>query len=798
MTTHNLDRKLAAILSADAKGYSRLMGDDEEATVRTITLYREVMTAIIEKHRGRVVDSPGDNLLAEFASVVDAVLSGVAIQEELETKNAALPENRRMQFRLGINLGDVIHEGERIYGDGVNIAARVESLAEAGGICISGSVYDQVKNKLPLGYEDLGEHEVKNIQEPVRVYRIHRDPGVSTSVIARKKKAKPLEWQKETLAVLLAILVVVWGLRLWKYFLHTTSSPRRIVSEEKMVSPLPDRPSIAVLPFDNLSDDPKQEYFADGITEDLITDLSKVSGLFVIARHSVFTYKGKSITIPQVAEELGVRYVLEGSVRKAGEKVRINAQLIDSSTGHHLWANRYDGELSDIFVLQDQFTRKIVAALAVKLSSGEQELVASRGTDNVEAYDAVLQGWEYLNQGTRESLVEAVNYFKKALELDPDYGRAHASLARAYQYSVRRLWNKDLGWPNARSLMKTHLQEASKHPTFYTHQAMAVVFLYERRHEEAIAEAERAVVLAPNDPDSHFALGRVLVFAGRPAEALDYLRRAMRLNPHDSGAYLYYIGLAQYGLDQFEKAAISSERSLKLKPKYGPWILAVAYAQIGRGQEAADIFASYFEKRGWKYGVPVEDTFKYWPFKEQRDLDRWAEGLVKAGLTNPANPAFRCQYEEAIAKAKRAISRHPEDADSQFLMGQSLILAGRSAEAIDYLKSAISLNPDDPPAYVKALGLAQFCLGRYPEALTLFEEYDKRKPNNPKWLLVATYAHLDRQEEASKVLAKYMKSRRYNNYTVERVLKYYLHAFKDPKDTERFAQGLHKAGLPMK
>jgi len=345
MTPHDIERKLAAIFSADVKGYSRLMGEDELTTIRTLTTYREVMATLIQQYRGKVVDSPGDNLLAEFASALDAVQCAVDTQQELKTRNVELPANRKMEFRIGINVGDVIVERERLYGDGVNIAARLEGLAEGGGICISGTVYDQVENKLGIGYEYLGEQAVKNISKPVRVYRVRMEPGTITSR-----------------------------------------------TETKKVVEMPDKPSIAVLPFTNLSGDPEQEYFSDGITEDISTDLSRISGLFVISRNSVFLYKGKAVKPEEVSRELGVRYILEGSVRKAGNRVRITAQLIDATTGYHLWAERYDRELKDIFTLQDEVTQKIVAALAVKLTAGEQERLVRKYTDNLEAYDYYLRG----------------------------------------------------------------------------------------------------------------------------------------------------------------------------------------------------------------------------------------------------------------------------------------------------------------------------------------------------------------------------------------------------------------------
>ncbi len=359
-------RKLTAILCADVVGYSRLMGDDEEATLESLTAYRKVFTSSIPKFRGRVVDAKGDSILAEFASVVDAVNSAVEIQRELAERNAELTDDRRMDFRIGINLGDVVVKDDAIYGDGVNIAARLESLAEPGGICISRPAHDQVKSKLTLEYEYLGEQQVKNIAEPVRAYRVRTDDPESASPQAPAQE---------------------------------TDKPSRL-------------PTIAVLPLANLSNDPEQEYFSDGITEDLITDLSKISGLSVVSRNAVFLYKGKAVNPVEVSEELGVRYVLEGSIRKAANRVRISAQLIDPTTGYHLWAERYDRDLTDIFALQDEISEKIVAALEVKLTAGEQGQVAVRYTDNLEAYDYFLRGRAYQARVTKETTDQAREMFE--------------------------------------------------------------------------------------------------------------------------------------------------------------------------------------------------------------------------------------------------------------------------------------------------------------------------------------------------------------------------------------------------
>jgi len=366
MPQEGFKRKLTAILSADAVGYSRLMAEDEAATVTTLATYREVMSSLIKQHRGRVVDSPGDNVLAEFASVVDAVQCAVAVQNEYHTRNAELAENRRMEFRIGINLGDVIDEENRIYGDGVNVAARLEALADPGGICVSKTAFDQIETKLPLGYEYLGEQSVKNIPKPVGAYRVLMQPRVTVAGEAKSERTKPLWRRKAILVAIAAVLILAVAVGFWHFYMRRPSVEP--ASVEKMAFPLPDKPSIAVLPFVNMSGDPQQEFFSDGITENIISALSQVPNLFVIARNSTFTYKGKPVKVQQVAEELGVRYVLEGSVQKSGDTLRITAQLIDAITGRHVWSERYNRKLKDIFALQDDITMKVITALQVKLT----------------------------------------------------------------------------------------------------------------------------------------------------------------------------------------------------------------------------------------------------------------------------------------------------------------------------------------------------------------------------------------------------------------------------------------------
>jgi len=387
MATQEVKRKLTAILSADVKGYSRLMGKDETGTLQTLNTYKEVMANLIQHHHGRVVDAPGDNVLAEFASVVDAVQCAVEIQKELKARNDRLPINRRMEFRIGINLGDVVEEEDKIFGDGVNIAARMESLADGGGISISKIVYDQIKNKLTLRYEYLGKRTVKNIAEPVQVYRVVMAPEALVSTVSRWKRAGLNYWKRIHPVFKILIALVAAGNALWQVYPRFISRPVEVTpkdkiigvaSKEKMAFPLPDKPSIAVLPFTNMSNDKEQDYFADGLAEEIINALSKLSNVFVIARNSSFTYKGRQVKVQQVAEEMGIRYVLEGSVRKMGDKVRITAQLVDALTGNQLMSEQYERDVKDIFAIQDDVTMKVLTSLRVNLTEGESARIRTR------------------------------------------------------------------------------------------------------------------------------------------------------------------------------------------------------------------------------------------------------------------------------------------------------------------------------------------------------------------------------------------------------------------------------------
>jgi adenylate cyclase len=587
MATVSMDRKLAALLSADVTGYSRLMGENEEATVRTLMTYRQVMATLIGEHRGRVVDSPGDNLLAEFASVVDAVQSAVAIQREIRARNGELPLDRRMEFRIGINLGDVIVEGEQIYGDGVNIAARLEGLAEPGGICISGTAYDQVEGKLALAYAFEGERPVRNIAKPVRVYRVHMDSeGRASQLHARKRGSLHLRRRAATFVV--ALLILAGGVTSWHLLGRSPLLVTAIRAPEATALPLPTKPSIAVLPFANLSQDPEQEYFSDGITEDLITTLSRMSGLFVIARPSTFSYKGKAVKTAEVSRELGVRYVLDGSVRKSDGRVRITVRLVDGLSGYHLWAERYDRELRGIFAVQDEITHKIVTSLAVKLKETEERSMERSDTDNQEAWDHYTRARELFRQATRQANQEAQVLLRRALDLDPNFARAHATLAATYRRGWVWGWSDNPDDAEQRAVATGQKAVELDRLLPQAHKELASIYVYQRRHDEAIDEALKAVELDPNGADGYAVLAEVLNYAGNPTEAIKNVQTAMRLDPYHSAWYPYILGQAYYLRKDYHEAEKALVSSITRNPKFMPARAYHAAVYWELGQQAFD------------------------------------------------------------------------------------------------------------------------------------------------------------------------------------------------------------------
>jgi adenylate cyclase len=573
-------RRLAAILAADIAGYSALMGSDEARTVRDLKGHQTVVLPMVGDFGGRVIDTAGDGILAEFPSVVNAVECAVAIQRQMVERNAAIEPARRMQFRMGINLGDVIYDNDRIFGDGINVAARLEGIAEPGGICVSSKVHEEIRGKLKFAYEDLGDRQLKNIAQPVRVYGIRLDGAP-----AREAPA------------------------------------------------LPDQPSIAVLPFTNMSGDPEQEYFSDGISEDIITDLSKIAGLMVIARNSSFTYKGRSVDVRAVGRELSVRSVLEGSVRRAGNRVRITAQLIDAATGAHLWAERYDRDLTDIFEVQDDVTRRIVDALKLTLSPAENARFTGSGTSNIDAYDCALRGRALLlgNPKNRETFEQSKACFLRAIELDPNYAQAYAGLGFAYMFDYQNRWSDDpdSSLPLAKRYAEQAVEKNPKEPLARVVAALAATF--DRDLDRAKSEVDIALSLNPNFAMAYNVLGGIRSYSGQPLEAIPLIERAMRLDPASDHQYVHFLGMAYLLAGKYETAAtLFRQRILRVsETDFSRAVLASALGHLGQVDEARRIWRE-LEEINPKYSF--SEHFGRLPFKSQEDVRRIAEGLEKAGL----------------------------------------------------------------------------------------------------------------------------------------------------------------------
>ncbi len=629
-----MERKLTAILCADVHGYSRLMGEDEEATLRRLSSHRTIIDGLIEQHRGRFVNSAGDSVLAEFASVVNAVQCGVDIQAALKSENANLPPERRMEFRIGINLGDVMVEGAQIYGDGVNVAARLESLAEPGGICISGTVHEQVKNKLALGYEDLGAQAVKNIAEPVRVLRVLADPATASAQTASRKRAlakrkylRTGAWSIAGLAIIVGTIVMVQHLSL-----RPPSTSASIPSAQSPALPLPDKPSIAVLPFTNMSGDPGQEYFSDGITDDLITALARLPELFVIARTSTFTYKGKPAKVQDVGRELGVRYVLEGSVRKAGDQVRITAQLVDATTGIEAWAETYDRPMRDIFALQDEIVRRIVTTANLQLTLLENGMGRGARPDNLEAYDDCLRGVQYLlpNNWTKEGNAKARQMFEKAIALDPKYADAYAGLGLVYFLDLTQQFSSDPQLlDRAFQLEQKALALNPSHAG--ANAVLSLLYFLKGQYAKSIVAGERSVALDPSSANYGF-LANALVAAGKPAEALKVVEKAKRVDPRMQDASLCRLveGTAYAFMGRYEEAIPILKRFVSRTPDLiSPHqMLAMSYIELGRESDARAEAAEILRINP-HYILPQQS--KQGGVKDVA-AERWNADLRKAGL----------------------------------------------------------------------------------------------------------------------------------------------------------------------
>jgi adenylate cyclase len=631
MTEERAKRKLTAILSADVKGYSRLMGEDEVATVATLKKYREIISSLVDKHSGRVVDSPGDNLLAEFGSVVDAVECAVTVQKILKDENATLPEGRRMEFRIGVNLGDVIDDDGRIYGDGVNVAARVEGLADGGGICISGTAFDQIGKKLTLGYEFLGEQTVKNIEKPVRVYKVLTESEAVGKVIG-EERPKPKQWRWAAFGAVAVLIIVAAVLAIWNFYLRPSFEP---ASVERMAFSLPDKPSIAVLPFDNLSGDSEQEYFSDGLTENIITGLSKIPEMFVIARNSTFTYKEKPVKVQQVAEDLGVRYVLEGSVQKSGEQLRVTAQLVDALKGYHVWSETYDRKMEGLFAVQDDITLNIAVAMQVKLTEGEQARVR-HSTDNLKAWALAVRAHGLFETYRKDDNAKARELFKKAIELDSNYTYAWTYLG--WTHWVDGKWhsmhyNQKESFERAAEMAQKALSIDDNSSDAYA--LLSGVYLVQSKYDEAVAVGKKAIALDPNSSENHAIVAITMQNVGDGDAVIGLIKQAMRLDPYFPPWYWFRLGIGYRMVGRYEESVEALKKRIEISEKankqlYGLYLeLATTYSIMNRLEEAKTIVAKALE-------INPKISCKSWGkalvYKDPAQTELILEALRKAGL----------------------------------------------------------------------------------------------------------------------------------------------------------------------
>jgi adenylate cyclase len=594
MAEERVQRRLAAILAADVVGYSRLMRDDEEGTLAVLTAHRAALIEpCIAEHRGRVVKTTGDGLLAEFASVVDAVRCAIAFQDGMAARNADTPGDRRITFRIGVNLGDVIVQDDDVFGDGVNVAARLEGLAEPGSIWVSGSVHEQVVHRIDAGFDDLGPQRVKNIADPVRVFRIRRNDVAAVAAAGPAPAGAP--------------------------------------------PPLPDKPSIAVLPFDNMSADPEQAYFSDGISEDIITDLSKISGLFVIARNSSFQYRGKSVDVRDVARDLGVGHVLEGSIRRAGGRIRITAQLVDAANGNHIWAERYDRELQDVFAVQDEIAAKVVAELAVTLQAHEQERLYRRHTNNLEAYDTYLRAWRLRNP-TRDAdrLAERRKLLERVIELDPDFAGGYALLSFNLTQELRQDLSASPEEDIERALALAQKAVATDDTFGVSYAALGSAYLMNHEHDKAVDAAREAIRVQPSDADGYLVLGFYLHWAGQGEDAIDAVKTAMRLDPMPtksaSHRHASYLGMAYFTAGRYADAIAAFIENAELRVRRGTnstCILAAAYIATGQEEKARAAVKGFLEENP---GYTLSNYKHPRIYKRKEDLERYLDLLRKAGM----------------------------------------------------------------------------------------------------------------------------------------------------------------------
>ena len=777
-------RRLAAIMFTDIVGFSRQMGADEARMLRLLEVHNQLISQSVTAHHGHVIKTIGDAFLVDFPSVVHAVQCAQTIQTQLQTRNIEHEKTEQIHIRIGIHLGDIVQKDGDVFGDGVNIASRLQSLAEPNTICISQVVYQEVSKKLDLGtVVSLGKPKLKNIAERFQVYALL--PGAPHGFrqklqFHRLKFSRHMRPVSQAVAGLLLVVVTLVAVR-YLHFLVPNSQLQtpntQPLAPNTQSLPLPDKPSLAVLPFTNMSGDPEQEYFSDGMTDDLITDISKISGLSVKARNSVFTYKGKNITVAEVRRALEVRYVLEGSVRRIDDRVRINAQLVDATTDTHLWAERYDREWKDIFALQDEIRTKIILALKVRLTPEEHERFKRAPTDNLEAYDLYLRGLAAYGRFTQEGNAQARQFFERAIALDPEYAGAYTYLGWTHWIDGYWEWSPRLQAVE-RAFAAAQRAVALNDSLAGARALLGAVHLFKEQYEEGIAEMERAIALDPNSAEAYVPLAEPLDFVKRPEAARESVEAALRRNPHYPGHFFYDLGVAYFRTGRYQKAIVLLEKVRRLNPQ-DPSIhtdLAITYLMewVWRQNPEPQMLAQALENA--QRAVTLRDYWA-WPHLVLSQVFVWQK-----------------RYEEAIAEAEQAVARWPSEYYYANL-AEILNFAGQPEKAIAAAEHALRYNPPNPAGPLTALGWAYYLQGRIAEAIDAQKRALSYEPKSKGGHLnmAILYGELGQEEKARAEAAEFLRLIANPNFSLE-VWGQRL-PYKDPAVLERHIAALRKAGL---